>query len=164
MVYFQCETCCETLKKKQVENHYSFQCSKATHFMCLSCQGLFDRETIKAHTSCITEEEKYQKGDNMKKPKIINNQPKPIVPVDIDALKWSGFRKTSKKILMSVENYKMDTNELLNKLALVYANSKDDIPENVDMQLMKKYLLEKLEENSHFIIDLGKNTIRYKSP
>ena len=65
---------------------------------------------------------------------------------------------------MSVENYKMDTNELLNKLALVYANSKDDIPENVDMQLMKKYLLEKLEENSHFIIDLGKNTIRYKSP
>ena len=60
MVYFQCETCCETLKKKQVENHYLHQCRNSTHFMCLSCQGLFDRTTIKAHTSCITEDEKYK--------------------------------------------------------------------------------------------------------
>ena len=65
MVYFQCETCCETLKKKQVENHYLHQCRNATHFMCLSCQGLFDRNTIKAHTSCISEDEKYKKGDNL---------------------------------------------------------------------------------------------------
>ena len=163
MVYFQCETCCETLKKKQVENHYLHQCRNATHFMCLSCQGLFDRNTIKAHTSCISEDEKYKKGDNLVKPKVINNIPKPIVPVDINTLKWSGFRKTSKKILMSVENYKMDTDELMKKLAIVYAKNHNDIEENVDMKLIKKYLYEKLEENSHFVIDLGKNLIRYKS-
>ena len=64
---------------------------------------------------------------------------------------------------MSVENYKMDTDELMKKLAIVYAKNNNDIEENVDMKLMKKYLYEKLEENSHFVIDLGKNLIRYKS-
>lgn len=98
------------------------------------------------------------------KPKVINNVPKPVVPVDINTLKWSGFRKTAKKILMSAENYKMDTDELMKKLAVVYAKNHDDIEENVDMKLMKKCLYEKLEENSHFVIDLGKNMIRYKLP
>ena len=61
MVYFQCETCVETLKKKQVENHYKHQCKNAHHFRCITCQKVFDRETIKAHTSCISEDEKYKK-------------------------------------------------------------------------------------------------------
>ena len=58
----------------------------------------------------------------------------------------------------------MDTDELMKKLAIVYAKNHNDIEENVDMKLIKKYLYEKLEENSHFVIDLGKNMIRYKLP
>ena len=67
MVYFQCEKCISTLKKKQVEHHYTHECRDATSFICISCHQKFNRETIKAHTSCISEDEKYKKGDKMVK-------------------------------------------------------------------------------------------------
>ena len=117
MVYFQCETCCASLKKKQVENHYLYECRKSQIFTCLSCGQQFDRETMKAHTQCISEEEKYQKGDKMVKKAIIINKPKEIVKCDINKLKWSGFKKTSKIILMNFDNYKLKIEELINKLA-----------------------------------------------
>ena len=116
MVYFQCETCCASLKKKQVENHYLYECRKSQIFTCLSCGQQFDRETMKAHTQCISEEEKYQKGDKMVKKAIIINKPKEIVKCDINKLKWSGFKKTSKIILMNFDNYKLKIEELINKL------------------------------------------------
>ena len=162
MVYFQCETCCASLKKKQVENHYLYECRKSQIFTCLSCGKQFDRETIKAHTQCISEEEKYQKGDKMVKKAIIINKPKEIVKCDINKLKWSGFKKTSKIILMNFDNYKLKIEELINKLAIVYANNHNTKYENCDLDKMKKYLLEKLEDNKFFVVDLGKNTIRYK--
>ena len=162
MVTFQCETCTKVLKKKQVENHYLHECRSAEYFTCVGCGSVFDKKTIKAHTSCITEAEKYQKGDNMvKKPQIIN-KPKEIISCDIDTLKWSGFKKTSKIILMSFENYKLGIDKLLEKLAIVFAKNHDDIPENCDMKKMRKILLDKLEECKYFVIDLGKNEIRYK--
>ena len=101
MVYFQCETCIETLKKKQVENHYLHQCKNAQYFRCITCHKLFDRETIKAHTSCISEDEKYKTGDKMVKKSNFVNKEKKVVPCDVETLKWSGFKKTSKIILMS---------------------------------------------------------------
>ena len=96
MVYFQCEICCSSLKKKQVENHYLYECKKSNIFTCLSCGKQFDRETIKSHTQCISEEEKYQKGDKMVKKVKIINKPKEIVKCDINTLKWSGFKKLLK--------------------------------------------------------------------
>ena len=162
MVYFQCETCVATLKKKQVEHHYLHDCKNAHSFICLNCHQKFDRETIKAHTSCISEDEKYKKGDKMvKKPNFVNKEKK-IVPCDIETLKWSGFKKTSKIILMSCENYKCDINKLLEKLAIVFAKNHDDIPENCDMKLMKKVLLDKCEDCKFLVIDIPKNTLRYK--
>ena len=162
MVYFQCETCVATLKKKQVEHHYLHDCKNAHSFICLTCHQKFDRETIKAHTSCISEDEKYKKGDKMvKKPNFVNKEKK-IVPCDIETLKWSGFKKTSKIILMSCENYECDINKLLEKLAIVFAKNHDDIPENCDMKLMKKVLLDKCEECKFLVIDIPKNTLRYK--
>ena len=162
MVYFQCETCIATLKKKQVEHHYLYECKNAKYFRCITCHQVFDRETIKDHTSCITEEEKYQKGDNMvKKPKQFN-KPKEIVECDIESLKWSGFKKTSKIILMSYQNYKCDINKLIDQLAIVFAKNHDDIPENCDMKLMKKVLLDKCEDCKFLVIDIPKNTLRYK--
>ena len=162
MVYFQCEKCIATLKKKQVENHYLHECKNAQYFRCITCQQLFDRETIKAHTSCITEEEKYHKGDNMVKKSKFVNKPKEIKKCDIQSLKWSGFKKTSKIILMSYENYKCDINELIDKLAIVFAKNHDDIPENCDKKKMKTILLDKVENCKYFSIDIPKNTLRYK--
>ena len=63
---------------------------------------------------------------------------------------------------MSKENYKMKMNELMYDLAFVYARTNNEQQDNVDMNLLKKYLLEKLEQNDHFVIDLGKEMIRYK--
>jgi hypothetical protein len=164
MVYFECIICIKTLKKKQAERH-NFECRSSCSFTCLTCWKVFDLETIKAHTSCVSEEEKYQKGDNMKKPgmKLQNGNKLEIKAVDINQLKWSGFRKTSKKILMGFENYKLSMNDLIQKLCLVYSKNKNVEVEAVDQGLAKKHLLEKLEKDSKFVIDLSKNTIRYKS-
>lgn len=162
MVCFQCEICYETLKKKQVKNHYSFQCRNADLFRCLTCQKAFDRETIISHTSCITEDEKYKQSDNMKKVQVITNKPKVIVKVNLSELKWSGLRKTSKKLLMNEENYKLPLQSLIEKLAIVYARSKSEEAELVDLSLMKKCLFQKLENDNRFVIDLSKNTIRFK--
>lgn len=163
MVYFQCEICYDTLKKKQVKNHYSFQCRNADLFCCLTCQKAFNRETIIAHTSCITEDEKYKQADNMVKTQVINNKPKAIVKIDINELNWSGIRKTSKKLLMNEENYKLSLQSLIEKLTFVYAKTKNEEPDMVDLSLMKKYLMKKLENDGRFVIDLSKNTIRYKN-
>jgi hypothetical protein len=38
----------------------------------------------------------------------------------------------------------------------------NEIPENFDIIKAKKILIEKLENNRYFVIDLGKNTIKYK--
>ena len=162
MVYFQCETCCASLKKKQVENHYLQQCKKSYYFTCLSCGKQFDRETIKNHTQCISEEEKYQKGDKMIKKNNLINKKKDIIKCDINKLKWSGFKKTSKIILMNYDNYKLGIDDLVDKLVIVYAKNHNTKYENCDLDKMKKYLLEKLEDNKFFVVDLGKNTIRYK--
>ncbi len=162
MVYFQCETCCASLKKKQVENHYIQQCKNSHYFTCLSCGKQFDRETIKDHTQCISEEEKYQKGDKMIKKNNLINKKKDIIKCDINKLKWSGFKKTSKIILMNFDNYKLGIDDLVDKLIIVYAKNHNTKYENCDLDKMKKYLLEKLEDNKFFVVDLGKNTIRYK--
>ena len=162
MVYFQCETCIATLKKKQVENHYLHECKNAKYFRCITCHQVFDRESIKGHTSCISEEEKYQKGDNMVKKSNPFNKPKEIVECDVKTLKWSGFKKTSKIILMSYENYKCDINKLVDQLAIVYAKNNDDIPENCDKKKMRTILLDKVENCKYFSIDIPKNTLRYK--
>ena len=150
------------LKKKQVENHYLHDCKNAQYFRCITCHQVFDRETIKAHTSCISEEEKYHKGDNMVKKNKFINKPKEIVKCDVETLKWSGFRKTSKIILMSYENYKCDIDKLIEKLAIIFAKEHDDIPDNVDIKKMKIILLDKCEDCKFLVIDIPKNTLRYK--
>ena len=162
MVYFQCETCIATLKKKQVETHYLTQCKNAHEFRCLTCQKIFDRDTIKGHTSCITEEEKYVKGDNMIKQSSLRSQKCEVVKCDPTKLKWSGFKKTSKKILKSYENYKTSIDNLVENLTKIFAKSQKVDVENCDKKMMKKLLFDKVEENKRFVIDLGKNTIRYK--
>jgi hypothetical protein len=165
MVYFQCELCVGTLKKKQLERHYLFECRSATTFSCLTCFKIFDRATVKDHISCISEQEKYQKGDNLVKKRngINGNTPKVIQKVNLNELKWSGIRKTSRKILNGEEHHKMPIANFLKGLAQVYANSRNANVEEVDNDLLKNHTMKKLENDDRFVIDLSRNTIRFKS-
>jgi len=67
MVFFTCSTCGTALKKKQVEGH--FGCSR--NFSCMDCQKDFSGNEYKAHTKCISEEEKYN-GPDWKAPSSQN--------------------------------------------------------------------------------------------
>ncbi|KAK5134327.1 hypothetical protein LTR08_006756 [Meristemomyces frigidus] len=74
MVSFSCEGCGDVLTKKKLDSHKN-QCRGAT-FTCLDCMVWFQGTEYRAHTSCISEAQKYQghlykdkkgKGDNRRK-------------------------------------------------------------------------------------------------
>lgn len=58
MVSFSCEGCGDVLTKKKLDGHRN-QCRGAT-FTCLDCMVHFWGTEYKAHTSCISEAQKYQ--------------------------------------------------------------------------------------------------------
>ena len=55
---------------------------------------------------------------------------------------------------MSYENYKCDIDKLIEQLAIVFAKSCEEIPENCDMKIMKSILLDKIEDNKYFVYDV----------
>ncbi|EFW99977.1 hypothetical protein CMQ_295 [Grosmannia clavigera kw1407] len=58
MVSFQCESCGDVLTKKKLDPHRS-RCRGAT-FSCIDCMVYFNGTDYRSHTSCITEDQKYQ--------------------------------------------------------------------------------------------------------
>lgn len=60
MVSFICDICQETLKKPKLDNHFR-RCPDAI-FSCVDCSTTFTGTDYRAHTSCISEAEKYQKS------------------------------------------------------------------------------------------------------
>ena len=58
MVSFVCDYCQETIKKPKLEAHKS-RCRYA-QFSCIDCSVSFQGTEYRAHTSCISEAEKYQ--------------------------------------------------------------------------------------------------------
>ncbi|KAJ8323752.1 hypothetical protein O5D80_007640 [Batrachochytrium dendrobatidis] len=71
MVSFSCEVCQETIKKPKLEQHY-YRCPRA-YYSCVDCSTTFQGTDYRAHTSCISEAEKYQKSV-YKPPKGKKNQ------------------------------------------------------------------------------------------
>lgn len=59
MVYFVCEVCNETLKKNKVEVHAS-RCRAFWAVSCVDCNELFKGNSYTAHTSCVSEAQKYE--------------------------------------------------------------------------------------------------------
>ena len=59
MVSFVCNACQETVKKNKVDAH-SWRCRNCWVLTCIDCGVDFEGEAYKAHTSCISEAEKYQ--------------------------------------------------------------------------------------------------------
>ncbi|KJZ73662.1 hypothetical protein HIM_06995 [Hirsutella minnesotensis 3608] len=87
MVSFSCEACGDVLTKKKLDPHRS-RCHGAT-FTCLDCMVHFPGVQYRSHTSCITEDQKYQGAlykDKSKKPKNKpadhqpTEQPKAMIP------------------------------------------------------------------------------------
>ena len=70
MVSFVCDNCQETLKKAKVQGHLN-RCHGPVS--CVDCSVVFRGDEFKAHTSCISEAEKYQgalyAGENEEKGK-----------------------------------------------------------------------------------------------
>lgn len=68
MVSFVCDRCQETLKKAKVQGHLN-RCSGPVS--CIDCSAVFPGDAFKAHTSCVSEAQKYEgalfKGDKKKK-------------------------------------------------------------------------------------------------
>ncbi|KAF2876331.1 hypothetical protein BDV95DRAFT_222720 [Massariosphaeria phaeospora] len=58
MVSFSCENCGDVLTKKKLDGHRN-QCHGAS-FTCLDCMVHFQGNSYKSHTSCISEDQKYQ--------------------------------------------------------------------------------------------------------
>lgn len=59
MVFFICDACQETLKKNAVDKH-SQRCQQCWYLSCVDCGKVFEGEAYKKHTSCISEDQKYQ--------------------------------------------------------------------------------------------------------
>lgn len=66
MVFFTCNHCGESLKKQAVEKH-SWRCKRDINVSCMDCLKDFIGKAYDAHTSCITEDEKYSGKDYVPK-------------------------------------------------------------------------------------------------
>ncbi|KAL2049144.1 hypothetical protein ABVK25_010573 [Lepraria finkii] len=58
MVSFSCEGCGNILTKKKLDGHHR-QC-RGSSFTCLDCMTHFGGTEYRVHTSCISEDQKYQ--------------------------------------------------------------------------------------------------------
>ncbi|CAD7077688.1 unnamed protein product [Hermetia illucens] len=68
MVFFTCNHCGESAKKPAVAKHYQFKCRNVEIFVsCMDCQKDFRGQEYVAHTSCISEAEKYSGKDYVPK-------------------------------------------------------------------------------------------------
>ncbi|KAG5931933.1 hypothetical protein E4U59_007817 [Claviceps monticola] len=70
MVSFSCEACGDILTKKKLDPHRN-RCQGAT-FTCIDCMVHFSGAQYRSHTSCISEDQKYQGAlykEKSKKPK-----------------------------------------------------------------------------------------------
>ncbi|QDS67649.1 hypothetical protein FKW77_004695 [Venturia effusa] len=79
MVSFSCEACNDVLTKKKLDQHRN-QCRGCT-FTCLDCSVHFQGLDYRAHTSCISEAQKYQGAlykEKRKGPKQKQNGATPV--------------------------------------------------------------------------------------
>lgn len=67
MVYFECQKCNESLKKPKVAKH--LQHCNSGFVSCIDCSKVFAWNEWEAHTSCMSESQKYQGKDYQAKEK-----------------------------------------------------------------------------------------------
>lgn len=60
MVWFECGSCGDSIKKPKVPQH-TYSCA-AGSLTCIDCSRTFDQRSYKAHNTCVTESQKYAEG------------------------------------------------------------------------------------------------------
>lgn len=105
MVSFSCEVCNDTVIKKKLDQHQQ-RCYGA-YFTCIDCSTTFSGSDHRAHTSCISEAEKYEKALYKGPQKKQNNKTKSITKEVRDTVKSLPIKSTE-----SVEGNAVDTEKL----------------------------------------------------
>ena len=92
----------------------------------------------------------------------LNNLKSDVESIDFSGIEWKGFRKTTKNIISKINIKKISIEKLCVELGKIYSNYKEvDIGE-IDESLIKKNMMDKIEDSDSYVIDLGKSTIRLK--
>jgi len=81
MVFFSCDGCAEMLKKNQVDAH-ARRCRACESVSCVDCGVSFWGDDYRAHTSCISEAERYEKTV-YKGPKKNNTSNRKLTPQEL---------------------------------------------------------------------------------
>ncbi|KAL0213445.1 hypothetical protein RCL1_007071 [Eukaryota sp. TZLM3-RCL] len=105
MVSFICSHCNATVKKPKVASH---RCPNAL-FSCLDCHQEFNHNSVKSHTSCVTEQEKYQgalyKGKKRNSgASEANSTPLPVTHSEVPEIKKP--RVSESESTVDVPNYR----------------------------------------------------------
>merc|ERR1719181_2615491 len=80
MVYFECQKCNETVKKPKLAKHL-LMCGSG-FVSCIDCNKIFAWDQWEAHTSCISESQKYMGSDYKAKESTNKGQVKQDAFVD----------------------------------------------------------------------------------
>merc|ERR1711962_300086 len=107
MVFFTCNTCNESLKKNQVEKHYTTKCRRCEVLTSVDCMKDFPGDSYKDHTTCMTEAEKYNGKDYVPKPGANKGQVKQDAWTEQvqAAIAAAKADKGLKDVLQQVSNY-----------------------------------------------------------
>ncbi|SCU77643.1 LANO_0A00892g1_1 [Lachancea nothofagi CBS 11611] len=156
MVTFNCEVCNDTVPKKNTEKHY-YRCPQA-YYTCIDCNVTFDDGvSYKAHTQCISEDERYQgalykgkkqKGKTQAK-QPVKSDPQPTVKEE----KPQSSEKESTKKAESKSKTKTETASR-SLLTQKKGTSLYKILKSVKNKDEKKELLKKLvvEKDGHLVL------------
>lgn len=108
MVTFTCGACGESVKKAKVEAH-CFRCKECWVLSCVDCGKDFQGDAYAAHTSCISEAEKYQ-GSMFKADGAKGNKP------DVQT-RWMAIVRRVASNAHALSNHDASVAELLQGLA-----------------------------------------------
>lgn len=140
MVTFNCEVCNATVPKKNTEKHY-YRCPNA-YYTCIDCSKTFDDGySYQQHTSCISEDEKYQKALYKGKKRGKQQEPAPAPAPKKQAVKKQEPKKVNKP------SYFKDGESLYTALK----NIKD---KDQKKKLLKSIILKKSDKDDSFIISV----------
>ncbi|KAI4602758.1 hypothetical protein KJ359_007976 [Pestalotiopsis sp. 9143b] len=103
MVSFSCENCGDVLTKKKLDPHRN-RCRGAT-FTCIDCMTYFPGAEYRSHTSCMTEEQKYQ-GALYRPKKQKFGQQAPSAPSEPEPKKMMSQRAYVEDITEEYEAYR----------------------------------------------------------
>jgi hypothetical protein len=134
MVSFVCSNCQQTLKKQKIASHGCHNC----HFDCLDCAVEFNYDTYQAHSSCITEVQKFQKHlvkpakpaqkpvvSHVVAPKIVHAE-----PIKATTVKTSDFSDCIRKVIK--KNKSITLKKLLHKAQKKFMKTNGSAPVDYD--------------------------------